>query len=157
MLLRDNPSLPPTAGRFVLQDAPVPKRNGCNAPYGQDRVVNLVGQFVPTREPSFLDSSGKDNPPPQNPRTENSLSVSLHLPPVLHPFRRTGVRVPPASKSYFLLAPIGPARQFTARETVVLRLSKDPHGAGMPQTWEAKTAREPACWKPAAHGGSAFP
>jgi len=101
MLLRGNPACHRRRDDFVLQDAPVPKRNGCNAPYGQDRVVNLVGQFVPTREPSFLDSSGKDNPPPRNPRTENSLSVSPHLPPILHLFRRAGIHAPPASRSYF--------------------------------------------------------
>ena len=120
MLLRGNPACHRRRDDFVLQDAPVPKRNGCNALYGQDRVVNLVGQFVPTREPSFLDSSGKDNPPPRNPRTENSLSVSPPPPTHSSPLSpRRDSRSSSCIQELFLLAPIGPARASSLLEKLL--------------------------------------
>lgn len=127
MLLRGNPSLPPAAGRFVLQDA-VPKRTNVTRPTA--RIASWIsrGNSSPPK-PSFLDSSGKDNPPPRNPRTENSLSVSpvSRPPPSLSP--RRGSRSS-RIQELFLLAPIGPERSSPAWETVVLRLLENPRGTG---------------------------
>lgn len=112
--------------------------------------MNLEGQFVPTREPSFLDSLGKDNPLPRNPRTENSLSVSPpHLPSVPTPFApRRGFAFLPhpgviSPRSYRASAPVHRSRNCCPSSLLL------PRGAGMPRS-EMKTAREPACWKPAA-------
>lgn len=143
MLLRGNPSLPPAAGRFVLQDAPVPKHptariapwisRGTSSPLGNraswipwERITRRYG--IPARKIPYL-----YRPPPAR----------------LPPFRRAAVRVPPASRSYFSPRSYRASVQFTARETVVLRLPEDPRGAGMPRNG-VKTAHESACWKPAA-------
>lgn len=79
--------------------------------------MNLEGQFVPTRA-ELLDSSGKDNPP-RDPRGKFLICIALspHL-SLLHPSSLAAFHphlgvIPPR---------LSDGVQFTARETVVLRL-----------------------------------
>lgn len=117
--------------------------------------MNLEGQFVPTWEPSFPDSLGKDNAAAATESPHGKFLICIaHLPRPWPPPRfaapafaflpHPGVISP---RSYRASAASSPAR-----ETVVLRLPEDSRRrrrrrrAGMPRSGE-NTAREPACWK----------